>query len=84
MSLPEAKEGKFLIFRNLVSSLECVELSDIQYAVLKSIDRDLSFEQALEEAFKDLDEEDVERIGQEIGNWFSQWVSWGIFRLDKI
>ena len=82
LEVPIEKQGYFLILRNLVSTLECIPLSREQFKTLKAIDSGLPFSQALETAFSDLSEAEAEQLAPEIGNWFNQWVSWGIFTLE--
>lgn len=83
LGLPEERESKFIIFRNLVCTLECVEISKVQWDVLMAIDEGLSFSKALESVFSNLSEDEMAKYGAEVGNWFSQWVSWGIFTLEN-
>ena len=83
LDLPEDKTGQWLIFRNLVLTLECVPLTTEQWQVLKAIQSGLPFSEALDQAFESLTEEEAEAIAPHVGLWFNQWVSWGIFTLEK-
>jgi hypothetical protein len=83
LELPKKQPGQWLIFRNLLSVLECILLNDTQCKILQAIQSGLPFSQALEKAFSELSEEETEKLGPDIGIWFNQWVSWGIFTLEK-
>jgi hypothetical protein len=78
---PQKAHKKWLIYRSLGNKLNHVEQDLYQWQLLHKIKEGLPFTEAIESAFAELSEEEIELIAPKIQQWFSDWVSCGIFSL---